>query len=216
MHVSEFFSFIVEHFEPVSKTGGIILAVCATAITALKRFYRNYSKVKDKNILANIRYLERYGRYLSDDDKSLISGRIANEVLQNVLKSKIAINRAFLSYIYGKLDDKSLFNDLLKVQGSLVIQNGNFSVVPARVFGFSFWFERLLALACAVLFVFFIYASMLVNLKYEHSSAFLIFLLLALACEMVTFYCLSATPGKNRIKKINAALSLVEVKPEWL
>lgn len=216
MHLSELFSFIVDHYEPVSKTGGIILAVCATAITALKRFFRNYSKVKDKNILVNIRYLERFDRYLSDDDKSLISSRIANEVLQNVLKSKIAINRGCLSYIYGKLDDKSIFNDLLKVQGSLVIENERFGVISAKVFSFSFWFERFLALMCAVLFVFFIYATMLVNLKYEHSPAFLFFLMLALACEMITFYCLSATPSKKRIKKMNSALNFIQVKPEWI
>lgn len=216
MHYSDLFSTVFEYYEPLSKIVGVVLAIIATVITALKRFFRNYSKAKDKNVIANIRYLENFGKYLSDDDKLLISNKVANEVLQNVLKSRIAITRDFISHLYVKLDDKTVFNDILKVQGGLKITNGKFFIESSKVFGFTFWFERFLAVICLFLFLLSIFASLLFNIKYENSSAYLIFLMLALGCEIVGLYCLSATPGKRRVKEINSTLEKVNVKPEWL
>lgn len=216
MHLSDFISVVFEHYEPIIKLCGVVLAVCATTVAALKRFYKNYSKVKDKSILANVRYLEKFGRYLSAEEKELVSSRVSNEILQNVLTSRIAINRKYLSYLYLKLDDKSFFTDVLKVQGALRVIDGNFFVEPGQVFSFSFWFERFLALICAVLFLFFTSVALLANIKYQQSFVFLVLLIMALACEMAGFYCLSATPGRSRLKKINSALSEVDVKPEWL
>lgn len=216
MHYSDFFSTVFEYYEPLSKIVGVVLAIIATVITALKKFFRSYSKAKDKNVIANIRYLEDFGKYLSDDDKLLISNKVANEILQNVLKSRIAITRDFISYLYVKLDDKTVFNDILKVQGGLKITNGKFFIESSKVFGFAFWFERFLAVICLLLFLLSIFASLLFNIKYENSSAYLIFLMLALGCEIVGLYCLSATPGERRVKEINSTLEKVNVKPEWL
>lgn len=193
----------LSNLDLINSVIGILSAVMGAFWTIFKYGCRHLNLRKNRQLNKNKEYLDKYGEFLSEEDKECIKKRINAAVMSNVLQEKNKTLRD-LKILFSKSDsipEANVWYVLKKLRRYLYIKDGILSIILDRTYFFNYWFEKVFSITLALWGFLLILAVYLNNREAFETWRYYVLLVVVFSILVVSIGLFTNSPGKNKINK---------------